>query len=138
MTTHVPTWSIETVRIETVRIETVRIDVWLWSVRLTPTRSAATDLCRSGHVQLNGAAVKAASTVKIGDLITARITQRERIVEVTQIVSKRVGAPVAVTCFIDRSPPVIPAERFEVPFRDRGTGRPTKSDRRKLDQLRNR
>lgn len=113
--------------------------MWLWAARLTPTRSAATDLCRGGHVTVNGASVKPASSVKQGDRIEARIAQRVRIVEVVQVLTKRVGAPVAATCFIDHSPPVEPSDGFaRIPVfqRDRGTGRPTKADRRKLDRLR--
>jgi ribosome-associated heat shock protein Hsp15 len=118
---------------------TVRIDVWLWSVRLTPTRSAATELCRNGRVTLNGSTAKAASTVKVGDRIEARIEQRQRIVVVSELINKRVGAPVAVGCFEDHSPSVErSAANTAVLARDRGSGRPTKSDRRKIDQLRGR
>lgn len=119
-------------------IETIRIDVWLWAVRLTSTRSAATELCRAGRVSLNDGTAKAASTIKVGDRISARIAQRERVVEVTQTIHKRVGAPIAVTCFIDHSPPREPTEHLDVLVRDRGAGRPTKSDRRKIDRLRGR
>ena len=125
-------------RVTIASIETIRIDVWMWAVRLTPSRSAATDLCRSGRVSLNDSTAKAASTVKVGDRISARIAQRERIIEVTQIIQKRVGAPIAVTCFIDHSPPRKPTEHLDVLVRDRGSGRPTKSDRRKIDRLRGR
>ena len=75
----------------------------------------------------------------VGDRIDARVHQLERIVVVTKLISKRVGAAVAVECFDDRSPP--PPERaFEPPVfeRDRGAGRPTKRDRRRLDELRGR
>lgn len=118
---------------------TVRIDVWIWAVRLTPSRSAATELCRNGRVTLNDGVAKASSAVKVGDRISARIANRERIVEVSQLISKRVGAPVAVTCFIDHSPPPEERDPFDfVLLRDRGAGRPTKSDRRKIDRLRGR
>lgn len=118
-------------------IDTARLDAWLWAVRLTPTRSAATDLCRTGRVVLNGAPAKAATAVKPGDRIEARIAQRARVVEVVRVVNKRVGAPVAVECFVDHSPPLEPASSAPVFRRDRGTGRPTKRDRRQLDRLRN-
>lgn len=122
-------------------IVSARVDAWLWAVRLTPSRSAATDLCRGGHVSINGASAKPATAVKPGDRIEARIAQRQRIVEVVHLVTKRVGAPVAVTCFVDHSPPQEPSNgpaRIPVFQRERGTGRPTKSDRRKLDRLRGR
>jgi ribosome-associated heat shock protein Hsp15 len=116
-------------------MESVRIDVWLWSVRLTPTRSTATDLCRTGRVTVNGASAKSAYAVKVGDRIEARIAQRQRIIEVVELINKRVGAPRAAECLIDHSPPV---ERLDIgPLqRDRGAGRPTKRDRRQIDKLR--
>lgn len=117
-------------------IDTARLDVWLWAVRLTPTRSAATELCRAGHVIVNDAPAKAATLVKVGDRIEARIHQRQRIVEVARVVAKRVGAPMAAECLVDHSPPVPPRDEAPVFQRDRGTGRPTKRDRRQLDRLR--
>lgn len=113
-----------------------RLDVWLWAVRLTPTRSAATELCRSGRVSLNGGAAKPASAVKVGDRIEARIAQRQRIVEVVRVIGKRVGAPVAAECLVDHSPPVERDAGAPVMQRDRGSGRPTKRDRRQIDRLR--
>lgn len=87
---------------------------------------------------LNAGTAKAASTVKIGDRIETRIEQRQRVVVVSQLINRRVGAPIAVCCFEDHSPAIEPVENIVVPRRDRGTGRPTKSDRRKIDQLRGR
>ena len=120
-------------------IETVRVDQWLWSVRLTKTRSDAATACRGGHVEVNGKAAKPATLVKIGDRIEAHLHDRERIVEVTRLIVKRVGAAVAVDCFVDHSSPP-PDRDTEVPVfqRDRGAGRPTKRDRRELDRLRGR
>ena len=61
---------------------------------------------------------------------------RELILEVAATVSKRVGAPVARSCYIDHSPPPPPRELFAAPpVRDRGTGRPTKKERRETDRL---
>jgi len=117
-------------------MESVRVDLWLWSVRLTPTRSVATDLCRAGRVTINGAAAKAATTVKVGDRVEARIAQRQRVVEVVQVINKRVGAAVAAECLVDHSPPVAREADAPVLQRDRGTGRPTKRDRRQIDRLR--
>ncbi|MEU8781165.1 RNA-binding S4 domain-containing protein [Streptomyces sp. NPDC048637] len=116
---------------------TTRIDSWIWSVRLTKTRSLAAAACRAGHVRVNGERVKPAHGVRNGDEVRLRHAGRERIVVVTRLVRKRVGAAVAAECFIDNSPPAPP--RAEVPVighRDRGTGRPTKRDRREIDQLR--
>lgn len=113
-----------------------RLDVWLWAVRLTPTRSAATELCRAGRVTCNDVAGKPATQVKIGDRIDARIAQRHRIVEVVHVIDKRVGAAVAAECLIDHSPPVPREHGIPVASRERGAGRPTKRDRRQIDRLR--
>ncbi|GAA1661134.1 heat-shock protein Hsp15 [Citricoccus zhacaiensis] len=116
----------------------VRLDAWLWGVRMYKTRSAATTACRAGHVRLNGQPAKAAQPVKPGDTIRLRLPGRERILEVTGLVAKRVGAPEAVRHYLDHSPEPVPRELLAVPRRDRGAGRPTKRDRRQLDRLRGR
>ncbi|WP_078966504.1 RNA-binding S4 domain-containing protein [Streptomyces sp. WM6378] len=115
----------------------VRVDSWIWSVRLTKTRSQAGTACRAGHVQVNGERVKAAHQVKVGDEVRLRMDGRERIVKVVTLLRKRVGAPVAVEAYIDNSPP--PPARADVlaaGVRDRGLGRPTKRDRREMERLR--
>lgn len=117
---------------------TVRIDAWLWAVRLYKTRSAATAAVRAGHVRVDGEPVKAAASVVVGNRIRVRQDGRERILEVTGLISKRVGAPVAVKQYVDHSPPPVPRELLAVPVRERGAGRPTKRDRRQLDALRGR
>ena len=119
-------------------METTRVDRWLWAVRLYKTRSLASDACRGGHVKINGRAAKPAALVKVGDRVEARAGDRERILEVARIIEKRVGAPIAAACAIDHSPAPPPRTAApEVAFaRDRGTGRPTKRDRRELDRLR--
>jgi ribosome-associated heat shock protein Hsp15 len=116
----------------------VRVDRWLWSVRLCSTRSAATDLCRAGHVKVNGRAAKPATTVGPGDEVAARIGTRDRLVEVVRPIEKRVGAPIAIACYVDRSPVVDTGRDPELPRRERGAGRPTKRDRRDTDRLRGR
>lgn len=117
-------------------IDTARVDAWLWAVRLFKTRSAATAACRGGHVRVNRAPAKAATTVKVGDRVEA-FAERERILEVTKVIEKRVGAPIAATCFIDHSPPPPPVKRTPpMPRRPQGLGRPTKRERRQIDRLR--
>jgi ribosome-associated heat shock protein Hsp15 len=78
--------------------------------------------------------------VKVGDHVAARVNQRERIVDVTTVITKRVGAPIAAECYDDHSPP--PPERDALlplfAVTDRGAGRPTKRDRRQTDRLRGR
>lgn len=115
---------------------TTRVDKWLWAVRLYKTRSAATDACRAGHVRVNRAAAKPATLVKAGDTVEARSAGREHVVEVTTVIEKRVGAPVAVCCYVDHSPPPPSKEAGPNFVRERGTGRPTKRERRQLDRVR--
>ncbi|WP_030674005.1 RNA-binding S4 domain-containing protein [Streptomyces rimosus] len=118
---------------------TVRVDSWIWSVRLTKTRSMAATACRGGHVRVNGERAKAAQGVRPGDEVRLRHAGRERVVVVSRLVSKRVGAAIAAECFVDNSPPPPPREEIvAVGQRDRGTGRPTKRDRREMEQLRGR
>ncbi|MCX4745605.1 S4 domain-containing protein [Kitasatospora sp. NBC_01287] len=115
---------------------TARVDSWIWSVRLTKTRALAAAACRAGHVRINGERVKPAHPVKVGDEVRVRQDDWTRVVVVSRVLSKRVGASVAVECFVDNSPPR-PAALGPAPVavREHGAGRPTKRDRRALEQL---
>lgn len=115
----------------------VRVDSWLWSVRLTKTRAAATAACRAGHVRVRGERVKASAAVRVGDEVRLRVGGFDRIVVVRRLIVKRVGAPVAAECLTDLTPPPPPrAEVAAAPAqRDRGAGRPTKRERRELDRF---
>ncbi|MFJ5994484.1 RNA-binding S4 domain-containing protein [Streptomyces sp. NPDC092370] len=116
---------------------TVRVDSWIWSVRLVKTRSMGATACRGGHVRVNGERVKPAHAVRVGDEVRLRHEGHERVVVVTRLIRKRVGAPVATQCYIDNSPPPPPREAVApAGIRDRGAGRPTKRDRRELERLR--
>lgn len=116
---------------------TVRIDSWIWAVRLIKTRSLGATACRGGHVHVNGERVKPAYSVRVGDEVRLRHEGRERVVIVKRLIRKRVGAPVAVQCYIDNSPPPPPREVVApAGIRDRGAGRPTKRDRREMERLR--
>lgn len=120
-------------------LSSARVDSWIWAVRLAKTRSAATAACRAGHVQVNGERAKAAQPVRLGDEVRLRNTDIERTVQVARLVVKRVGATVAVDCFVDLTPPPPPKEEVAATvLRDRGAGRPTKRERRELERLRGR
>lgn len=115
--------------------ESARVDQWLWAVRVFKTRADATEACRGGHVRVNGTSAKAAARVHAGDRVAVRVHGRDRAFEVVEAIAKRVGAVRAAECLVDHTPPEPPRE--PAPFdRPRGTGRPTKRDRRQLDQLR--
>ncbi|WP_350346887.1 S4 domain-containing protein [Agromyces sp. G08B096] len=117
----------------------VRVDAWLWAVRQFKTRSAATAACRAGHVRVNGERAKAAQPVRPGDELRVRVGGADRRLIVRRTLVKRVSAAVAATALDDLTPPPPPkTEQAAVPIRDRGTGRPTKRERRDLDRLRGR
>jgi ribosome-associated heat shock protein Hsp15 len=113
-----------------------RIDRWLTAVRLVKTRPVATKLCEAGHVLVNGSPAKPSTKVRAGDRVEARIADRERILEVVRPIASRVGAPVAVTCYVDHSPPPEVREVRPGIMAVRGEGRPSKRLRRELERLR--
>jgi ribosome-associated heat shock protein Hsp15 len=116
--------------------EGARVDRWIWSVRLAKTRSTAAEACRAGHVKVNGRSVKPAQPVRVGDQVRIRRDGRERVVVVSRIITKRVGAAVAAECYVDNSPPPPPREEVApVAIRARGAGRPTKRERRSIEKL---
>jgi ribosome-associated heat shock protein Hsp15 len=120
-------------------VDKARVDRWLWAVRLVKTRSGAAQACRAGHVQVNGARAKPAAPVKVGDTVRMRAGDRERVVEVVRLLETRVGAELAATCLIDRSPPPPPRDPLaRQGYRPVGAGRPTKRQRRDLDRARGR
>ncbi len=85
---------------------------------------------------MNGKPAKPATTVVAGDEVRARVNDTTRILEVTRVIQKRVGAAAAATCFIDRTPAPPPESAVPVARRERGAGRPTKRERRVLDRFR--
>lgn len=113
-----------------------RIDRWLCAVRLVKTRPQATQLCDGGHVRVNGSQAKPSTKVRAGDRVDAVIADRERILEVVRPIESRVGAPIAVTCYVDHSPPVVRDATVAEIQRIRGEGRPSKRLRRDLERIR--
>ncbi|MEM8925463.1 MAG: S4 domain-containing protein [Actinomycetota bacterium] len=123
--------------------EAVRVDKWLWAVRVYKTRSAANEACSTGRVAVNDEGAKPATKVRVGDVIQARRRDRTVIYEVRGLLEKRVGAARVDEFVIDRSPPVperdpVTAALTDMGTRDRGRGRPTKRDRRRIDRLQGR
>jgi ribosome-associated heat shock protein Hsp15 len=121
-------------------VASARVDAWIWAVRIYKSRTQATAACRAGHVRVNGEHAKPATAVHVGDRVTVRKGGLDRALEVTQVLSKRVGADVAAVAFIDHTPaPAVRAAAAPlVAQRDRGAGRPTKRERRQIDKLRGR
>lgn len=115
----------------------VRIDKWLWAARLFKTRSLASAACVAGHVKVNGTSVKAARGVRIGDMLEVRTPGGPKVVEVAALSERRGPAPTARTLYVDHTPPPPPKdETAPAGQRERGAGRPSKRDLRKLRKLR--
>ena len=121
-------------------MEEVRIDKYLWSIRVYKTRTDATDACKGGKVRVNGADTKPSKTVKAGDMIVARKGAVVYTYKVLQLVDKRQGAKLVPMYAENLTPPEelaklrAPVETFFLK-RDRGAGRPTKKDRRQMEDL---
>ena len=121
----------------------VRVDKWLWSVRIFKSRSKATDACKSGHIAVNGNKVKASQMVNLGDHIQVKRRGFNFEYTILKLINKRVGAPIAQTCYADITPQEellkfeswFAASRAKPEFREKGLGRPTKKERREIDRF---
>ena len=120
--------------------EAGRIDKWLWAVRIFKTRSLATDACRAGSVTVNDQPAKPSRDVRPGEVVVVRLGLIRRTLVVRAVPPGRVGAKLVATYCEDRTPP----EEFERArnqrvqqflAREKGSGRPTKRDRRLIDRL---
>lgn len=118
----------------------VRIDKFLWSVRIYKTRSIAADACKKGRIFINDALVKSSRTVSVGDMIIVKKPPVIYLYKVKELLSNRVGAKL-VENYIENLTSEEELLKLDmnsqVVFvrRDRGTGRPTKKERRDLDKL---
>lgn len=121
-------------------MEEVRIDKYLWSIRVFKTRSEATVACNGGKVRLNGSDVKPSKAVKSGDVIVVRKGAVTYTYKVLALIDKRQG-PKLVPEYVENQTPQSELDKLRAPVetfflkRDRGTGRPTKKDRRQMDNL---
>ncbi len=123
-------------------IEKLRIDKYLWAIRLFKTRALASDACKAGRVKLDGTTLKPAHIVKIGETYTIRKGAEQKIIKVIDLLERRVDAKTAIDFYLNLSPKEEINKIysvFDVPVakRARGTGRPTKKERRDIDTLRN-
>lgn len=121
-------------------MEEVRIDKYLWAIRLYKTRSLATKACNAGKVKINGISIKPSHIVKVGTIFTCRVNHLLKTIEVVQVIDKRVGAKIAVECYKDLTPEedkvqVKSAAFYSHEQRDAGIGRPTKRERRQIDDF---
>lgn len=117
----------------------MRIDKYLWTIRVFKTRSIATEACKKGHVKLSNSNTKPSKEVYIGDKITVRKNQINYQLEVLDIPLSRVGAKL-VDLYRKDTTPKEAFEHLEVLkfakdyYRQKGAGRPTKKDRREIDE----
>lgn len=117
-----------------------RIDKWLWASRIFKTRSIAADACKNGRVTMKGSRVKASHMVKEGDVVEVRKPPVTYSFRILKAIEKRVGAKMLNEIFENITPP----DQYELLEmnrvagfidRARGTGRPTKKERRALDNF---
>lgn len=117
-----------------------RIDKWMWAARIFKTRTIAAEACKKGRISINGAQAKPARTVKPGDVVQVRKPPVTYSFKVLQAIEKRVGAKLVPDVMENVTTP----DQYELlemnkisgfVDRARGTGRPTKKERRDLDEF---
>lgn len=117
-----------------------RIDKWMWAARIFKTRTIAAEACKKGRISINGAQAKPARTVKPGDVVQVRKPPVTYSFKVLQAIEKRVGAKLVPDVMENVTTP----DQYELlemskisgfVDRARGTGRPTKKERRNLDEF---
>ena len=122
--------------------EVARIDKWLWAARIFKTRSIAADACKNGRVTIGGVNVKPSHIVKAGEIVDVRKPPITYSFRILKTIEQRVGAKLLPEIYENVTPP----EQYELlemnlisgfVDRARGTGRPTKKDRRALDDFLN-
>lgn len=124
--------------------DSVRADKWLWAVRFFKTRALAGEVLAGGRVRRNGHVLKRASAIQVGDVLEVPFSEGPGVREVfvVGVIEKRVGAPEARACYEDRTKAEVyealrewQVQRQEA-ARAGEKGRPTKKDRRAMDQIR--
>ena len=117
-----------------------RLDKWLWSARIFKTRTIAADACKNGRVQVNGVLVKPSRMVKVGDTVSVRKSPVTYSFKILKTIEQRVGAKLLPEIYENVTTP----DQYELlemtrisgfVDRQRGTGRPTKKDRRAMDSF---
>ena len=121
--------------------EKLRIDKYLWAIRLFKTRSQAAEACDKGKVKLNGSAVKAAKSVNAGDEFEVKTEAKRWLIKVTDLLDHRVQYAEAIKHYLDITPAEeaqglqYQAPSFNTGKRQSKIGRPTKKERRDLDDI---
>lgn len=120
--------------------EGIRIDKWLWAVRLYKTRSLAAEECKKGKVMINGMNVKPSREIKEGETIQLRRPPITRSYKIIALAGNRMSAKLVPEFMVETTPAseleILEIQKNDNFFnRERGTGRPTKKDRRDLDDF---
>jgi ribosome-associated heat shock protein Hsp15 len=123
-------------------LDKVRIDKWLWSVRIYKSRTLAADAAKEGKVKIEGKAVKASYMLQRGEVIEVRKNGFNFQYKTLELIEKRVGAPIAQQCYENLTTEE-ELNKYNAWFkgkaaaeqRERGAGRPTKKERRTIDQF---
>lgn len=120
---------------------TVRIDKWLWAIRAYKTRSLAAEACKSNKISVNGANAKPSREIKAGDIICVKKMPVIYTFRVIEPIGNRQGAK-NVHLYAENLTPQEELDKLTMHLtlsiqRDKGTGRPTKKDRREIDELMN-
>lgn len=122
------------------KMNEVRIDKWMWAVRIFKTRTIASDACKKGRVIVDNVSVKPSRMIRVGDVVQVRKPPITFSFKVLDLSDKRMGAKL-VPQFMEN---ITPPEQYEIlelnkisgfVDRQRGTGRPTKKERRDLEQF---
>lgn len=123
-------------------LEKVRVDKWLWSVRIFKSRTQATDACKSGQVKIEGVPIKPSYLLQRDEVVAVRKSGFNFTYRVTDLLEKRVGAPLAQICYEDLTPEE-ERNKYKDWFvgkaaperREKGAGRPTKKERREIESF---
>jgi ribosome-associated heat shock protein Hsp15 len=122
-------------------LQKVRMDKWLWSVRIFKSRTIASDACKMNKVRLNGHPAKPSDDVRVGDVLQVKKEGFNLVFKVVQLIEKRVSAVLAEPCYQNITPEE-ELNKFKtwnlhatVEVREKGSGRPTKKERRALDEF---
>ena len=123
-------------------MDKVRVDKWLWAVRIFKSRTIAANACKVNNVKINAKNAKPSSEVLVGDTVRVAKNGFNFQFLVKELIGKRVGAPIAITCY-DNITPIEELNKYQDWFigkarseiREKGTGRPTKRDRREIDEF---
>lgn len=120
--------------------EKIRLDKWLWAVRLCKSRTLATEFCKKGRVRSHQTVLKPSHLVKLGDVFEFRKNGFNFKYKILKLIEKRVSFSLAISCY-ENLTPAEELAKYETWFnfaksqnsRSKGTGRPTKKDRREME-----